>query len=76
MIIYLQHNSGKSSLNLSPVRSVVIIFTLTELTCLGPINFIKDIKLVKAIFLSSMPTLELSNCILKKARMPNNFGCK
>lgn len=48
MVIYLQHNSGKSSLNLSPVLSVVIIFTLTELTCLGPINFIKDIKLVKA----------------------------
>jgi hypothetical protein len=54
MIIYLQHNSGKSSLNLRPVLSVVIIFTLTELTCLGPINFIKDIKLVKAYKESSV----------------------
>ncbi len=45
---HLQQSSGKSSLYLRPVRSVVIIFTRTELMCFGPISFIRAIKLFRA----------------------------
>lgn len=43
-----QQSRGKSSLYRRPVRSVVIIFTLTELMCLEPISLIRAITLVKA----------------------------
>lgn len=43
-----QQSCGKSSLYLSPVLSVVIIFTLTELMCFEPISFIRAIKLFRA----------------------------
>ena len=43
-----QQSRGKSSLYRRPVRSVVIIFTLTELMCLEPISLIRAITLVNA----------------------------
>lgn len=43
-----QQSRGKSSLYRRPVRSVVIIFTLTELMCLEPISRIRAITLVSA----------------------------
>lgn len=43
-----QQSRGKSSLYRRPVRSVVIIFTLTELMCLDPISRIRAITLVNA----------------------------
>ncbi|TNN78300.1 hypothetical protein EYF80_011540 [Liparis tanakae] len=43
-----QQSRGKSSLYRRPVRSVVIIFTRTELMCLGPISRIRAITLVNA----------------------------
>lgn len=108
-----QQSRGKSSLYRRPVRSVVIILTLTELMCLEPISRIRAITLVNACtqngrtlshdtnddnyiinhieafvvscrqklsltsFLRSFsPALELSSCMLKKARIPSSFGCK
>lgn len=41
-----QQSKGKSSLYRRPVRSVVIILTLTELMCLEPISRISAITLV------------------------------
>lgn len=43
-----QQSKGKSSLYRRPVRSVVIILTLTELMCLEPISRIRAITLVNA----------------------------
>ena len=42
-----QQSRGKSSRYLRPVRRVVIIFTLTELMCLGPMRRIRAIRLVR-----------------------------